>query len=464
MDAMVGTKSGQAAGKAVSARDALRDSFGVWTHVSVAGIGGPAKQIATMHRLAVEGKRWISEDGFFHALSYCIALPGPETQQLAIYVGWLANRTIGGIIAGGLFILPGAICMMALSFGYVLGAESQAGQAIFVGVRPAILAIMAEAIVRFGRHVLHGPLMLAVAALAFLAAFFKLPLPLIIFVPALLGIAAAMARLPGFTRPAAATTDRATGAHKREGLADHARPGIAQLARSLAIWLALWLAPAIALFAIFGMDDIYTQITLAFGKVALMAFGGDYAVVVYGAKQAVDSYHWISTREVQEGIAMGEIVPGTIMIVTQFFGFVAAYRDPGNLPPLLAGVFGGLLATWMTFIPCFLWILSIAPFIEGLRRKAILSNALQAVTAAAVGVIINLTIWFGIRTLFRVVQPVQYGQLSFDVPDFASFDPWALALFACAAIAVFRFQISAAMTLVASSAAGILLLWVGLAG
>ena len=368
---MVDTKSRQATGKALAARDALRDSFGVWTHVSVAGIGGPAKQIATMHRLAVEGKRWISEDGFFHALSYCIALPGPETQQLAIYVGWLANRTIGGIIAGGLFILPGAICMMALSFGYVLGAELQAGQAIFVGVRPAILAIMAEAIVRFGRHVLHGPLMLAVAALAFLAAFFKLPLPLIIFVPALLGIAAAMARLPGFTRPAAATTDRAAGAHKREGLADHARPGIAQLARSLAIWLALWLAPAITLFAIFGMDNIYTQISLAFGKVALMAFGGDYAVVVYGAKQAVDSYHWISTREVQEGIAMGEIVPGTIMIVTQFFGFVAAYRDPGNLPPLLAGVFGGLLATWMTFIPCFLWILSIAPFIEGLRRKAI---------------------------------------------------------------------------------------------
>jgi chromate transporter len=166
---------------------------------------------------------------------------------------------------------------------------------------------------------------------------------------------------------------------------------------------------------------------------------------------------------VQEGIAMGEIVPGTIMIVTQFFGFIAAYRDPGNLPPLLAGVFGGLLATWMTFIPCFLWILSIAPFIEGLRRKTILSNALQAVTAAAVGVIFNLTVWFGIRTLFRVVQPVQYGHLNFDGPDFASFDPWALALFVCAAIAVFRFKVSAAMTLVGSSAAGILLIWVGLA-
>ena len=463
MDAMADTKPRQAAAKALAARDALRGSFAVWTHVSIAGIGGPAKQIATMHRLAVEGKRWISEDGFFHALSYCIALPGPETQQLAIYVGWLANRTIGGIIAGGLFILPGALCMMALSFGYVLGAESQAGQAIFVGVRPAILAIMAEAIVRFGRHVLHGPPRLALSALAFAAAFFKLPLPIIIFVPALLGIAAALAKLPGFTRPTAAATDRTAIAHKRDGMADCARSGIAGLARPLAMWLALWLAPAIVLFCLFGLDNVYTQISLAFGKVAMMAFGGDYAVVVYGAKQAVDSYHWISAREVQEGIAMGEIVPGTIMIVTQFFGFIAAYRDPGNLPPLLAGVFGGLLATWMTFIPCFLWILSIAPFIEGLRRKAILSNALQAVTAAAVGVILNLTVWFGIRTLFRVVQPIQYGHLNFDAPDFTSFDPWALALFVCAAIAVFRFKVSAAMTLVGSSAAGILLIWVGLA-
>ena len=461
---MVGTKPRYAAAKALAVRDALRDSFGVWTHVSIAGIGGPAKQIATMHRLAVEGKRWISEDGFFHALSYCIALPGPETQQLAIYVGWLANRTIGGIIAGGLFILPGAICMMALSLGYVLGAESQAGQAIFVGVRPAILAIMAEAIVRFGRHVLHGRAMLALAGLAFAAAFFKLPLPIIIFVPALLGIAAALAKLPGFTRPVGAAADRTAVAHNRDGMPEHGRPRIAQLGRSLAVWLALWLAPAIVLFCVFGLDNVYTQISLAFGKVALMAFGGDYAVVVYGAKQAVDSYHWISTREVQEGIAMGEIVPGTIMIVTQFFGFVAAYRDPGSLPPLLAGVFGGLLATWMTFLPCFLWILSVAPFIEGLRRKAILSNALQAVTAAAVGVIFNLTVWFGMRTLFRAVHPVHYGGLGFDMPDFASFDPCALALFICAAIAVFRFKVSAAMTLVGSSAAGLLLLWVGLAG
>ncbi len=461
MDAIVRGSASKSAGQTLG-RAALRDALGVWTRVSVAGIGGPAKQIATMHRLTVEGKRWISEERFFHALSYCIALPGPETQQLAIYVGWLAHRTIGGIIAGGLFILPGAICMMALSFGYVMGADSQAGQAIFLGVRPAILAIMAQAIVRFGRHVLHGRLMLAVAALAFAAAFFKLALPIIIFVPALFGMCVALARLPGLARPA--SIDDLTANHRREELPDHVRPSLAQFARSLTMWLVLWFAPPVALVAIFGLQNIYAQISLLFGKVALMAFGGDFAVIVYGAQQAVDSYHWLSAHEVQEGIAMGEIVPGTIMIVTQFFGFIAAYRDPGLLPPLLAGALGGLLATWMTFIPCFLWILAVAPFIEGLRRNAVLNNALQAVTAAAVGVILNLTVWFGIRTLFHAVEPVEYARLAFDMPNFASFDPWALALFICAAIAVFRFNISAAVTLVVSSAVGGICLALGLAG
>ena len=460
MDAIVRTSAREDTPRTL--RGALQDAFSVWTHVSLAGIGGPAKQIATMHRLAVEGKHWISEERFFHALSYCIAMPGPETQQLAVYIGWLAHRTLGGIIAGGLFILPGAICMMALSFGYVLGADSQAGQAIFLGVRPAILAIMAEAIVRFGRHVLHGRLMLALAALAFVAAFFKLPLPLIVFVPALLGVFAALAGLPAMTRPASAARDGVTAALAREEAPAPARKSLAQFLRSLSLWLALWLAPPLALIAVFGMHNIYTQISLVFGKVALMAFGGDFAVIVYGAQQAIDSYHWLSAREVQEGIAMGEIVPGTIMIVTQFFGFIAAYRDPGLLPPLLAGACGGLLATWMTFVPCFLWILAVAPFIDGLRRNAVLNNGLQAVTAAAVGVILNLTVWFGVRTLFHAVEPIQFGPLTLDMPNLASFDPWALGLFICAAIAVFRFKISAAVTLFVSSAVGGVLLLLGL--
>jgi len=461
MDAIVRTSARGSAARPLGG-SALRDALAVWTQVSLAGIGGPAKQIATMHRLAVEERGWISEERFFHALSYCIALPGPETQQLAIYVGWLAHRTFGGIIAGGLFILPGALCMMALCFGYVMGADSQAGQAIFLGVRPAILAIMAEAIVRFGRHVLHGRLMLAFAALAFVAAFCKLPLPVIVFVPALLGACATLAGVPGLTRPTRTGIDGAAADHMSEELPDRARGSLPQFVRYLVLWLLLWLAPALLLVAVLGLHNIYAQISLVFGKVALMAFGGDFAVVVYGAQQAIDSHHWLSAQEVQEGIAMGEIVPGTIMIVTQFLGFIAAYRDPGQLPPLLAGVFGGLLATWMTFVPCFLWILAVAPFIEGWRRNAVLNNALQAVTAAAVGVILNLTVWFGIRTLFHVVEPTRYGPLPFDLPNLASFDPWALMLFACAAIAVFRFRVSAAMTLFGSSVAGGVLLLLGL--
>jgi len=444
---------------AAAGRAGLRDAVAVWTRISLAGIGGPALQIATMHRLLVEEKRWISEERFFHAFSYCIALPGPETQQLAVYVGWLAHRMIGGIIAGGLFVLPGVICMMALSFGYVAGADSQLGQALFLGIKPAIMAIMVEAILRFGRHVLHSKWMVALALLSFAAAFLKFAFPIIVLAAALVGVGAALAGLPGLARPVAANDPRGA---EGDALPAHTRPSLPQFVRSLVLWLVLWLAPAIALVAIFGFANVYAQISILFGKVALMAIGGDYAVVAYAAQQMVDTYHWVSAREMQEGIAMGEMVPGTIMIVTQFLGFMAAYRDPGSLPPLVAATFGGLLATWMTFAPCFLWILVIAPFIEGLRRNTFLNSTLQGVTAAAVGMILNLSVWFGLHTLFHAVEPVHYAGLAFDMPDFASFDPWALALFIGATIAVLRFKTSAVAILFASCAVGVLLLLLGL--
>jgi chromate transporter len=440
-----------------SDRVSLRDAMRVWGEVSVAGIGGAALQLATMHRLLVQKRRWISEERFFHALSYCIALPGPETQQLAVYIGWLTNRMAGAVIAGGLFILPGVICMMALSFGYVTGADSPAGQAISLGIRPAILAVMIEALVRFGRHVLHSRWMVALALAAFAAAFVNVSFLLIIITAATIGFGTALAGLQGFARPVSAAPNEAGGAHE-DKLPDHARLRPGRFILSLALWLVLWLTPPLALFAIFGMDDIFTQISLLFGKVSLMAVGGDYAVVAYAAQQVVSTYHWLSAREMQEGIAMGEMVPGTIMIVTQFLGSIAAYRHPGELPPLLAGALGGLLATWMTFCPCFLWIMLVAPFIEGLRRNALLNSTLQAVTAAAVGMILNLSVWFGIRTLFHSVEKVRYGWLKFDLPDPANIDFWALALFICAAIAVLRFKVGTAPTLIGSAAVGILLL------
>ncbi len=443
----------------------LREAFLTWARVSIAGIGGAGLQLATMHRLLVQQKRWISEDRFFHALSYCIALPGPETQQLAIYIGWLAHRMMGGIIAGGLFILPGMICMMALSFGYVTGAESPIGQAIFLGIRPAILAIMIEAILRFGRHVIHNKWMAALAGAAFVGAFFKIAFPIIIFTAALFGLCAALANIPGLARPREAPRDGLAAADDLAWeLADHTRPNLGQFLRSLSFWMVLWLSPPLALIAIFGIHNIYTQISLLFGKVAMMAIGGDYAVVAYAAQQAVDAHHWVSNHEMQAGIAMGEMVPGTIMIVTQFLGFIAAYRNPGPLLPLVAGAFGGLLATWMTFCPCFLWISLIAPFIEGLRRNAFLSNTLQAVTAAAVGMILNLSAWFGIRTLFHHVRHVEFAFVRFDSPIFSTFDWWALGLFICAAIVIFRFKIGAPATLLVSCAVGITLYLFGITG
>ena len=458
MDAFVERPARRAPGAAH-----IREAFSVWGQVSVAGIGGAALQLATMHRLLVQVKRWISEDRFFHALSYCIALPGPETQQLSIYVGWLTNRTLGGIIAGGLFVLPGMVCMMALTFGYVTGGDSPIGHAISLGIRPAILAVMAEGIVRFGRHVLHSPSMAALAGASFLAAFIKVPFPIVMTIAGLIGALAALTGYRGIARPVPAAKFDPAANVEFSDLPEHAKPSLRRFMTSLTFWLVLWLAPPIMLLVIFGLHNIFTQISLLFAKVALMAVGGDYAVVAYATEQVVTSYHWLSSREVQEGIAMGEMVPGTIMIVTQFLGSVAAFRDPGQLPPLVAGALGGLLATWMTMCPCFLWIMLIAPFLEGLRRNTFLNSTMQAVTAAAVGMILNLSVWFGLRTLFVQVERIHFSYFRFEFPVYSTIDLWAVGLFICAMLAVFRFKIGTAATLIGSSAVGIALFMLGLA-
>ena len=458
MDAIVERPATRAPGPT-----SLRDAFSVWGRVSVAGVGGAALQLATMHRLLVQVKRWISEDRFFHALSYCIAFPGPETQQLSIYVGWLTQRTLGGVIAGGLFVLPGVVCMMALTYGYVRGGDSPLGHAISLGIRPAILAVMAEGILRFGRHVLHSPSMAVLAAASFIAAFIKVPFPIIMTIAALIGAIAVSSGFRGLVRPVPVPKFEPTASAEFSDLPEHAKPNLKRLVVSLTLWLALWLTPPIALLAIFGLHNIFTQISLLFGKVALMAVGGDYAVVAYATEQVVTSYHWLSSREAQEGIAMGEMVPGTIMIVTQFLGSIAAFRHPGELPPLLAGAFGGLLATWMTMCPCFLWIMLIAPFLEGLRRNTFLNSTMQAVTAGAVGMILNLSVWFGLRTLFGQIERVHFSYFRFDFPIVSTMDFWAVVLFLCALLAVFRFKIGTAATLIGSSAVGVALYMLGLA-
>ena len=458
MDAIAERPATRTAGPA-----SLRDAFSVWGQVSIAGIGGAALQLATMHRLLVQVKRWISEERFFHALSYCIAFPGPETQQLSIYVGWLTQRMLGGVIAGGLFILPGVVCMLALTFGYVSGGDSPIGHAISLGIRPAILAVMAEGILRFGRHVLHSPSMAVLAGASFITAFIKVPFPIIMTTAALIGALAVSSGFRGLVRPVPTAKTGPAASAEFGDLPEHAKPNLQRLIISLTLWLALWLTPPITLLAMFGLHNIFTQIALLFGKVALMAVGGDYAVVAYASDQVVTSYHWLSSREVQEGIAMGEMVPGTIMIVTQFLGSVAAFREPGTLPPLVAGAFGGLLATWMTMCPCFLWIMLIAPFLEGLRRNTFLNSTMQAVTAGAVGMILNLSVWFGLRTLFEHIERIHFSYFRFDLPIFSTLDLWALALFLCALLAVFRFKIGTAATLIGSSVLGVALYMLGLA-
>src|SRR6266702_1095490 len=449
-----------ASGHGVSQREAFR----VWLRIALLSFGGPAGQIAVMHRILVEEKRWISERRFLHALNYCMLLPGPEAQQLATYVGWLMHRTRGGILAGGLFIVPGILSIMALSYVYAGWGRVPIIQALFFGLKAAVLAIVLEAVVRIGRRALKNSVMIALAAAAFLGIFFfGVPFPLIVFGAALIGFLGDLAGFPAFR----VGGGHGAGNHKdQEALVDsllgdelpeHARPTVARSLRASAVWLALWLVPVVALLVLLGASNVFSQIAVFFSKMALVTFGGAYAVLAYVAQQAVEHYHWLRPREMLYGLGMAETTPGPLIMVLQFVGFMAAYRDPGTLPPMLAGTLGGLLATWVTFTPCFLWIFLGAPFIETLRGNKGLAGALGAITAAVVGVILNLSIWFALHTVFRETTPVRSLGLSFDMPVPSSIDFPALVLALAAATAVFRFNLGMLWVLGGSCAAGVLM-------
>jgi chromate transporter len=445
----------------------LREAFQTWLRVASLSFGGPAGQIAVMHRILVEEKRWVSEARFLHALNYCMLLPGPEAQQLATYIGWLMHRTLGGIIAGGLFVVPGIIAIMALSYVYAAWGNVPLVVALFFGLKAAVLAIVLEAVVRIGKRALKNYVMIALAAIAFVGIFFfDVPFPVIVFGAAGIGFIAGLMGLAEFqTNPGhgpaakgkAAVVDDMLG----ERIPDHARPSVARALSVSAIWLALWLVPVIALLATLGSANVFSQIAVFFSKMAVVTFGGAYAVLAYVAQQAVENYGWLKPGEMLDGLGMAETTPGPLIMVLQFVGFMAAYRDPGALSPMLAGTLGGLLATWVTFTPCFLWIFLGAPFVETLRGNKALNAALSAITAAVVGVVLNLAIWFAIHTIFRKTIPVHAFPLSFDAPQLASVDPWALVLSLAAAIAIFRFKIGMIPTLTASCVAGIVLYLLG---
>jgi chromate transporter len=445
----------------------LGAAFRVWLRVALLSFGGPAGQIAVMHRIIVEEKRWIGENRFLHALNYCMLLPGPEAQQLATYIGWLMHRTLGGIIAGVLFVLPGVISIMALSWIYALYGKVGVVSALFFGLKAAVLAVVLQAVVRIGSKALKNQVMLALAAAAFVAIFFfGVPFPIIVLTAGVIGYLGGRAGLPQFQvggghGPAKGKVVADSEALLGEELPEHARPTVARALWVAAVCLALWLVPVAVVLVILGSDNVFSQIATFFSTMAVVTFGGAYAVLAYVAQQAVEGYGWLQPGEMLDGLGMAETTPGPLIMVLQFVGFMGAYRDPGGLSPLMAGTLGGLLATWVTFVPCFLFIFLGAPFIEVLRGNQALHGALSAITAAVVGVVLNLAIWFAVHTIFRETWAVRGLGFSFDAPVLASVDVWALLLSAAAVIAMFRFKVGMIPTLAATSAVGVALYLTG---
>jgi chromate transporter len=442
----------------------LSEAFWVWLRVALLSFGGPAGQIAVMHRILVEEKRWISEERFLHALNYCMLLPGPEAQQLATYIGWLMHRTLGGVMAGVLFVVPGVVCIMALSYIYAAFGNVPVVTALLFGLKAAVLAIVVEAVLRIGKRALKNRVMISLAAVAFIGIFFfDISFPIIVLAAGVIGFVGGYSGHPAFQgssghgpskgKEAAPVVDALLG----NELPEHARPAVSKALGVSAVWLVLWLVPVIAIVASSGMENVFSQIAIFFSKMAVVTFGGAYAVLAYVAQQAVQHYGWLRPGEMLDGLGMAETTPGPLIMVLQFVGFMAAFRDPGTLSPMMAGTLGGLLATWVTFTPCFLWIFLGAPFIEKMRGNKALSATLTAITAAVVGVVLNLAVWFAIHSIFRQAQPVRLFPLNFDAPVLSSVDPWALALSVAAAIAIFRFKVGMIPTLAACCVAGIVL-------
>lgn len=419
----------------------------MWLRVALLSFGGPAGQIAVMHRIVVDEKRWVSEERFLHALNYCMLLPGPEAQQLATYLGWLMHGTRGGLIAGGLFILPGALAIMALSIIYVSFGQLGIVAALFFGLKAAVLAIVLQAVARVGGRALKTPILRALAVLALLAIMiFDVPFPLIVLGAGLIGwFGSRIGWMPARVVPEGGDDDGPVTAARSS----------AQALQVAAVWLMLWLAPVATLLIALGPDHVFSQLAVFFSKMALVTFGGAYAALAYVAQLAVDHYGWLRPGEMLDGLGMAETTPGPLIMVLQFVGYVAAYRAPGALPPLVAGVLGGVLTTWVTFAPCFLWIFLGAPYIERLRGNAALASALAAITAAVVGVMLNLALWFALHTIFQEVRKLPVAGLALDVPVLTSFNPWAALLAAVAMVAVFRFKAGTATVLLLCAGAGL---------
>jgi chromate transporter len=412
----------------------------VWLKIGLLSFGGPAGQIAMMHRTLVEEKKWINESRFLHALNYCMLLPGPEAQQLATYIGWLIHRTAGGLIAGLLFILPGALVMLGLSLIYVLYSQLPLVNAAFLGIKAAILIVVVEAVIRIGKRAITSSMMLAVSIISFIAIFFfAVPFPIIIAGAAIAGFTAGIVRPRYFNRvnEEVCNLDKKDSLIERmeaAGQVEHTHPSLIKASLLISIFLILWLVPIIFLLVLTEQGNVFAQQSLFFSKLAVVTFGGAYAVLAYMAQQAVEIFGWLSAQEMLDGLGLAETTPGPLILVTQFVGFLSAYRFAEGMDPIVAGIIGSGVTLWVTFVPCFLWIFLGAPYIEKLRKNLHIAAALSGITAAVVGVVLNLAVWFGLHVSFSEIHYSSFFYMLLPVPILESANGVSIGLTAFAVV------------------------------
>jgi chromate transporter len=418
----------------------------VSARIGCISFGGPAGQIAIMHREFVDERQWIDEPRFLAALNLCHLLPGPEAQQLAIYIGWRLHGLRGGLAAGLLFVIPGALVMLGLSTAYALAAGIGWIAALFLGVKAAVIAVVVQALLRVAGRALDTGFKRGIAVAAFVALFvFSAPFPLVVLAAGAAGALAARVR-PAWL----ALKPIAAGAQQ-------VHPTVARTIGTMLVWAAIWAAPLLLVLVLLGPDHVLLRIGLFFSKLAIVTFGGAYAVLAYMAQQAVSSQHWLTVREMADGLGLAETTPGPLILVTQHVGFLAAFRAPGIFSPFVAGLLGAVLTTWVTFAPCFLWIFTLAPWMDKLQSSVRLKAALAAVTAAVVGVIGNLTVWFALNVLFARTVAMPIGQFHANLPVLASFDWRAALLAAVAAVLLFKVKLGMIRTLGVAALGGLAL-------
>jgi chromate transporter len=437
----------------VSFRKAAR----FWVKLGFINFGGPTGQIALMHEELVDRRRWISNGRFLHALNYCMLLPGPEAQQLAIYVGWLLHKVRGGLVAGIAFILPAFFLIMGLSWAYAVHGDVPAIAGVFSGLQAAVVGIVAAALIRIGRRALRNRVMLGIAVGAFVAIFFgQVPFPYIVLTAAAIGFVGGRARTPSLVPPEVEDYGGDTAIRDEGPAAAHTQAGMGRSLRVLFTGLALWVVPLVLVSLAPGAPEILGQEARFFSQAALVTFGGAYAVLAYINQAAVEQYGWLLPGQMVTGLGLAESTPGPLIMVTEFVGFIGAYRNPGGLDPVVAGVLGATVTTWATFAPCFLWIFLGAPYIERLRGNRALTATLSAITAAVVGVILSLAVTFGIHTLFERVRTEELLGGTVPMPLVSSVDPFAAVVAILTFVVLWRFRVNVLWVIGASALAGML--------